>query len=934
VGRLRERERELAAVEVLLERRGRVLLVEGRSGIGKTSLVEAACARADEHGYQVMRARGSELESGFAFGVVRQLFERRLAGAGRDEREALLAGPAAAVRLLLSGESAAQQAGDTSFAVLHGLYWLVVNLAASRPLLIVVDDAHWADEPSLRWLAYLASRLEGLAAGVLVALRQDDPAGMSAPLLAVRAAAAVLRPALLSEEAVSALVRAAADGEASDELCAAAYVACGGNPLYLTELLRAAEFSGRPLAALKPAELLAGGLEAIARQVITRVRGLGPGALGLAQALAVLGDGGELRHAAAVAGLRTAVAARLAGGLARAEVLAAGDRPRFVHPVIRDALEASLDSGGRDQAHRHAARLLHADWAPPGQVAAHLVRVRPAGDGWVLARLQEAAQAAMDSGAPQAAADLLDRALAEPPPPEQRAAVLREAARAEVTAGRERAFVLLEEALRVAAGPRQRAEIALEVAEAYAALFRWVNAVDVLERALAELDDTDEGLTARLEGELVVAGLHDARRAPRVAPVLARLLSRRPETASEPLAVAQAMTLLLAGRPAGQIAASLEEALQRAGPGVENWDTRAALLWVLVVAERFGTVEESLKPMLGQVHRCGSARGFVAAYSTLGLLKLRLGALPEADAAARVALRVLQEGDFAPGLGFAATVLSDIAVEAGEFDEAQTLLDLLPQEGWPAGVATVLIPAARGRLRLAQGRAAEALADFQACGTLFGADVWGMPIRETGYVHARSGAALALLRLGQRQNACQLADAELADVRAFGAPRALGIALRAAGLAHGGQEGLALLGESVAALDNSPALLERARSLAELGAALRRDGQRAAARDPLARALDLATRCGARPLAAMARDELRAVGVRPRRPWRTGVDALTPSELRVARLAAEGRFNREIAGELYVTLKAVEGHLARAYAKLGIDGRSQLARALAAEEKD
>jgi DNA-binding CsgD family transcriptional regulator len=246
----------------------------------------------------------------------------------------------------------------------------------------------------------------------------------------------------------------------------------------------------------------------------------------------------------------------------------------------------------------------------------------------------------------------------------------------------------------------------------------------------------------------------------------------------------------------------------------------------------------------------------------------------------------------------------------------------------------VLIPAARGRLRLAQGRAAEALADFQACGTLFAADVWGMPIRETGYVHARSGAALALLRLGQRQNACQLADAELADVRAFGAPRALGIALRAAGLAHGGQEGLALLGASVAALDNSPALLERARSLAELGAALRRDGQRAAARDPLTRALDLATRCGARPLAAMAHDELRAVGVRPRRPWRTGVDALTPSELRVARLAAEGRSNREIAGELYVTLKAVEGHLARAYAKLGIDGRSRLARALAAEEKD
>ena len=377
----------------------------------------------------------------------------------------------------------------------------------------------------------------------------------------------------------------------------------------------------------------------------------------------------------------------------------------------------------------------------------------------------------------------------------------------------------------------------------------------------------------------------------------------------------------------------LEETLERAGPGVENWDTRAALLWVLVVAERFGTVEESLKPMLEQVHRCGSARGFVAAYSTLGLLKLRLGALPEADAAARVALRVLQEGDFAPGLGFAATVLSDIAVEAGELDEAQTLLDLLP----PARLA-------RGcRARCSSRPPAD------ACGWLRAGPPTRWPTsRPAGRCLApRCGACPSARRVtctharaprsrccgwAERQHACQLADAELADVRVFGAPRALGIALRAAGLARGGQEGLALLRESVAALDGSPALLERARSLAELGAALRRDGQRAAARDPLARALDLAARCGARPLAARARDELKAAGARPRRPWRTGVEALTPSELRVARLAAEGRSNREIACELYVTLKAIEGHLARAYAKLGIEGRSQLARALAAEK--
>jgi len=533
---------------------------------------------------------------------------------------------------------------------------------------------------------------------------------------------------------------------------------------------------------------------------------------------------------------------------------------------------------------------------------------------------------AIEKGAPKVAADLLSRALAEPPPASQRITLLRRTAHAEVSAGRETALVHMEEALRLSTDPKERAEIALEVAEAYAALFRWVDAVDAIERGLAELGDADQALAGRLEGKLVICGLHDARRASRVKPVLERYgASSSAATHVEALA-ARGMAMVLAGRAAEVAAIPLQSALSGAAAQIENWDTRAALLWSLVTAERFQTVETALELMVAEAQRSGSARGFVAVYSTLALLKLRLGALAEADAAARVALQVLRESDFRPGLAFAATVLADVAVEAGELAEAEALLSLLPQQGWPAGVGTVLIPAARARLRLAQGLLTEALTDFQAGAAMFSPEVWGTEIRDVGYLHARAGAAQALLRLGERERARDVAEAELADVKVFGAPRALGIALRVAGLAHGGTKGIELLGESVASLRRSPAALERAHSLAELGAALRRHGCRSAAREPLAEALDLAARCGARPLAARVREELKATGARPRREWRTGLEALSPRELRVVQLASEGRTNREIAYQLYVTLKTIEGHLARAYTKLGIERRSQLSK--------
>ena len=189
----------------------------------------------------------------------------------------------------------------------------------------------------------------------------------------------------------------------------------------------------------------------------------------------------------------------------------------------------------------------------------------------------------------------------------------------------------------------------------------------------------------------------------------------------------------------------------------------------------------------------------------------------------------------------------------------------------------------------------------------------------------RSKAALLLQGSGDGRAALELVGEEVERARRWRAPRPLGAALRAAGLIEGGADGLELLRESVEVLSSSPALLERARSLTELGAALRRGNRRAEAREPLAEGLELAGRCGAAPLVEQAHAELLATGARPRRLVRTGLDSLTPSERRVARMAAGGATNREIAEALFVTPKTVEMHLSHAYRKLDIQGRSQLA---------
>jgi DNA-binding CsgD family transcriptional regulator len=265
-------------------------------------------------------------------------------------------------------------------------------------------------------------------------------------------------------------------------------------------------------------------------------------------------------------------------------------------------------------------------------------------------------------------------------------------------------------------------------------------------------------------------------------------------------------------------------------------------------------------------------------------------------------------------------VLVKTLVDQGELDAAEQALAPLDSEAESGSITAAVLRLARGRLRVKQGRVAEGLEDFQAVGARLTSGMVTCP----GFLPWRSDAALAHLALGQSEPARRLADEELELARAFGAPRAIGVAKRAAGVIAGGDRGASLLREAIDEFERGDARLERARALADLGALLRRRNRRAEARGLLREALDAAHRAGAKALADQAETELRATGARPRRVVLTGLDSLTASERRIAELAAQGLTNREIAQTLFITARTVEGHLTSVFRKLRVDSRDKL----------
>ena len=926
---------------------GRLVVVEGPSGIGKTALLAAARHAAAGRSMRVVHARGSQLESTFAYGVVRQLFEPILVDADEFERAELLHGDVAIAAAFL-GLPGAIAAGDIpsprvdpSFAVLHGLHWLLVNVAAVTPTLVVIDDAQWADVPSLQYLSFLLARLPQLDVALVVGARTCD-AGTDPKLLATVTAdpsATVIRPRRLTSAAAADLVEATF-GRAPDAVLVEALMqATRGTPFLLRDLVDALHGEGIAPTAEAVADVERIGPRTVGRSLRRRLGRLPAPALRLAEALSVLGES-DLSTAARLAKLDEDVAAEAAEQLVSAAVIqAAPSSLTFVHAIVREGIYSELTSIELAHAHRRAARLVAQQPSAHEAVAEHLLLAEPTGDEWVVETLVEAARRSISAGAPEHGAVLLRRALEEPPPVDGHWQLLLELGSAEASAALDGWSDHLRRAVDTAPDGPSAAEAARVLARGLNRAQRFDEAVEVLDSAAAALDSRTSPLAVRLEAAAVVVGMNGAVAGPTMA---ARRIALRERAAADPAAAPEllgvaAFIAALTNEPADVAADLATRALSAAEPAAPSvagrpWVSRESLFvrttLALLVTERYDQVSPVVDRSLDRARRAGDSGMVAAGLAMRGWLALRRGDLCAAEADARTALNATDLP--APRMYRALNggVLVKALHDQGDLDAAEAALATLDHLTETGSITAAVLRLSRGRLRAAQGDVAAALADFLAVGELLNR----VRVTSPGYLPWRSEAALAHLRLGEREPAVQLAEEELALAEAFGAPRALGVAKRAAGLAGGGTRGIKLMEEAVELFTRSDAAVERARALADLGAMLRRGNRRVEARGILREALDLAHRMGADRLSDETETELRATGARPRRLLLSGIESLTASERRVADLAERGLTNREIAQTLFVTARTVEGHLTSVFRKLQLDSRAGLRAALAGDE--
>jgi DNA-binding CsgD family transcriptional regulator len=773
-------------------------------------------------------------------------------------------------------------------------------------------------------------RLEELHAALLLGARPAE-AGHSQELLAalmMDPATEVVTVAPLTTRGVATLVAAGLGVEPEPRFAAACWEATGGTPFLIRTLVEALREER-----IAPVSASTGKLQEVAtatlgRWAMLRLVRLGPDAARLARAVAIL-ERAELDQAARLAGLAPLVAARAVQLLVRAGVL--DEAPLcFVHPVLRSAVYREIAVAERAEAHGRAARLLAEAQTSPARVAEHLLATVPAGDGWTVEQLRGAAREAAARGAPESGAAYLRRALAEPPSPEVEVGVLLELGLAEFSAGQPDWHDHLQVAVESAGDDTTRIAAALLFANALGWHQRLAEAVEVCDRVAARLDSRNAEGHLVLEAMAVARGLIDATTAPSLVDRARVLLVRaRERSAPSTVLAAAAFVAALANQPADQVADLARRAIAPdPRPLPERGDPASfpGAVSALYCAERYGEAQALLDAAVTEAQAAANGMILPAILAQRARLALRRGDLTAAEADARAMLDASGRSPPLVNDRLATAVLVEVLVERGDLEAAKGAFGSLAANVAGTSLTAPVLRYARGRLLFAQRRFGEALGEFRAAGE---SAIGGLALSPC-WLPWRSEAALAALAFGDSDTARRLSREELELARAFGAPRALGVALRAAGLVAGGQRGQALLREAVEVLAGPDTRLEQARALADLGALLRRSNHRVEARQLLRQAVDAAHHLGAGALARQAETELRATGAKPRRVLLSGLEALTASERRIAELAAEGLTNREIAQTLFVTARTVEGHLTNVFNKLDVQARTALPAALAA----
>jgi DNA-binding CsgD family transcriptional regulator/tetratricopeptide (TPR) repeat protein len=920
-----ERDEALAAVAHVIDAAragtGRVLVVSGASGSGKTAVLATTATVAGEIGMRTVHARGGELEQGFPFGVVRQLLD-----AGPE-----LSGPGALAAPVFDETAPGRDLAEATQPILRGLYWLIVGLAEKSPVALIIDDAQWADLASLRFLDYLARRLDDLPVVVVIGVRDTEP-GARAQLDAIDAirSAPRVQLGLLSPDGTAQLLSDRMAKKADALFAAAVYDLTGGNPMLVEQL--ALELAGqaiepeaanvRRLNDLVPKSVEAGVLRGLSR--------LDPEVRPVAEAIAVLGNGTSLLLVSKLAGVAFDAASRAADALADAELLLPSRPLGFRYSMFRGAVLGSIPRGRRSELHRAAAALLRSEGAEASKVASQLLSVEPGDDVEMVEVLLDAGHDSLRRGSPESAATFFRRALDELPPRHpDHAGVLLRYGTALSSLDPEAGSAALIEAASSAADPAIAAEAARAAGYALVTVGRVAAALDVVEHHLQRIEYRGERAVrelARMAGELhwtvgtsldrSLTACHRywdwAAEDPRDTGIVA---------AGKAYVNCQLRCDLPETRELASRAARDEHLARLLGPGDYG---AMALVVALLATEQLPEAEE----LCGRLLSTAVARGEPTSIANCSMWKAWVGTatgdLTTAEADAETALNAARStGQY---LGPPISTLSSVLVETGETERALSLFDEsgLDLDGpLPHRPATMTL-IARAGTRLSAGRWADAARDLDR-------------IEEESRALGDRNPLLAwrLLRVftlavtGRTDEASALAEERLAAAREWGTPRELSAALRvSARIDDQPARRLSMLREAAGAIEGSPARLEEAKTQVALGSELRRQGRRSEARELLSQGWDGALRCGAMGLVDFALSELVATGARPRRSPSHGPSSLTASERRVAQMAVAGRTNREIAEALFVGPKTVSFHLTNCYRKLGVSTREDLIRAL------